>query len=86
MNEAEITKRRLRWKCRRGMLELDIFLQTYFDKHYDTLSEEQKQTFARLLEVDDTQLNAWLLKIEQPEHPAFQLMIAEIRDAKTKSE
>lgn len=51
---------RLRWQCRRGMLELDLFLQSFMDKAYEKLSPEQKQTFNLLLETPDQMLLDYL--------------------------
>ncbi len=51
---------RLRWQCRRGMLELDLFLQSFMDKAYENLSPEQKQTFSVLLETPDQMLLDYL--------------------------
>jgi antitoxin CptB len=30
-----VARNRLRWKCRRGLLELDLILQRYLDRHPD---------------------------------------------------
>lgn len=35
---------RLRWQCRRGMLELDELLEGFLNKTYVNMSAEQKQT------------------------------------------
>ena len=40
---------RLRWSCRRGLLELDLVLQRFLREEYPLLGDEQKQTFRRLL-------------------------------------
>lgn len=55
------------WRCRRGMLELDIILQRFFEKQYSSLSDEDKNLFARLLEQDDPVLFDWLIT-ETPCH------------------
>jgi antitoxin CptB len=47
---------RVRWHCRRGLLELDIVLSKFLDKHYATLSAEQKSVFKELLELPDNDL------------------------------
>ncbi len=52
---------RLRWQCRRGMLELDLFLQGFMDKEYNNLTQEQQQTFERLLETPDQMLLDYLM-------------------------
>lgn len=50
----------VRWKCRRGMLELDAILNPFFEQYYSALSPEQKNDFVKLLECSDPDLWAWL--------------------------
>ena len=45
-----------RWRCRRGMLELDIVLQRFIDNDYKKLSTQQLQQFERLLDLPDQDL------------------------------
>ncbi|MFB3080186.1 MAG: succinate dehydrogenase assembly factor 2 [Nitrosomonadaceae bacterium] len=47
---------RVRWRCRRGMLELDIVLQRFVDKHYAQLNENELQQFDTLLNLPDNDL------------------------------
>lgn len=47
---------RVRWRCRRGMLELDIVLQRFVDKHYTQLNETELQQFDTLLNLPDNDL------------------------------
>ncbi len=58
-NPVELS--RLRWQCRRGMLELDLFLQGFLDKSFNDLSPEQQQTFELLLETPDQMLLDYLM-------------------------
>lgn len=51
MNEAE--QRRLAWRCRRGLLELDIVLQRFVNGQFGTLSLREQQAFDALLELPD---------------------------------
>ncbi|MDH5359417.1 MAG: succinate dehydrogenase assembly factor 2, partial [Gammaproteobacteria bacterium] len=44
---------RLKWQCRRGMLELDLMLESFVDKVWPGLSEQQKLTFDTLLDYPD---------------------------------
>lgn len=44
---------KLRWRCRRGMLELDIMLNGFLDNEYLNLDEEQKNTLDQLLDYPD---------------------------------
>lgn len=47
---------RIRWRCRRGLLELDIVLGRFVQHHYAGLTPEERDAFDRLLEVPDNPL------------------------------
>jgi antitoxin CptB len=55
----EIAK--LRWRCRRGMRELDALLASFLQTSYQSLSAEDKTRFGALLELPDPDLHAYLL-------------------------
>ena len=44
---------RLRWQCRRGMLELDALLDDFITKQYHQLDEQRKNVFKQLLNFPD---------------------------------
>ncbi len=44
---------RLQWRCRRGMLELDLLLQDFLAKYYSSLSKNQLAAFEELLTYSD---------------------------------
>ena len=46
---------RVRWRCRRGLLELDIVLERFI-QHYPELTTEQKLVFDVLLDMPDNEL------------------------------
>lgn len=52
---------RLRWQCRRGMLELDLILNEFMDKGYDALDDRQKIVFKQMLDYPDQLLFDLLL-------------------------
>jgi len=52
MNDLE----RVRWRCRRGLLELDIVLGRFIEAHYAQLDEAGRQAFDVLLEMPDNPL------------------------------
>jgi len=68
-------KPRLRWACRRGMLELDVLFLPFVDEAYDELSEENKAIFERLLECQDPELFAWFMGHEKCEDTALNSMV-----------
>lgn len=51
LREAE--QRRLAWRCRRGMLELDIVLQRFVRDHFNGLTLAEMEQLDELLELPD---------------------------------
>jgi antitoxin CptB len=47
---------RARWRCRRGLLELDIVLQRFMDSYYVKLDEAELRQFEILLDLPDNDL------------------------------
>lgn len=70
---------RLRWRCRRGMRELDQLLDWYLDTRYSSASEEARMAFAELLEQPDPELWHWLQGHGAPTDARWQIIIDEIR-------
>ena len=52
---------RIRWRCRRGMLELDLLLARFLTDKIDTLDESQAKVLDRLLTYPDQDLFDWLM-------------------------
>jgi antitoxin CptB len=57
----KVNKARLKWACRRGMLELDVLFMSFVDEAYDGLTNNQQFTFERLLACQDPELFAWFM-------------------------
>ena len=49
---------RLRWRCRRGMKELDVLFEQYLDRRYAQADEVERAAFLRLVEMDDPDIYA----------------------------
>ena len=47
---------RLRWRCRRGMLELDLVLSRFLESRLDRLTDGQRVSLLRLLDLPDNDL------------------------------
>lgn len=47
---------RMRWHCRRGMLELDLVLARFLETRFATLDMAQLREFERLLDLEDQEL------------------------------
>lgn len=67
---------RLRWRCRRGLLELDLILQAVLEELYGSLSANERVTFLELLELPDNQLLDYLQgRADPPQNNLKQLII-----------
>jgi len=66
---------RLRWRCRRGMLENDLILSRFIDARGTTLNDHELQQLDRLLDLPDGELWDVLSgRIEAPEPDASPLV------------
>ena len=72
-------KRKLLWRCRRGMLELDLILEPFVQNKIESLSEELQQRFVNLLKLDDPVLFGWLMGHEQVDQPEYIELVSIIR-------
>ena len=66
---------RLRWRSRRGMLELDLLLLPFFDEVYRDLETSQQEVFQRLLEQDDPDLWLWFSRKDKSDDAAMQALV-----------
>lgn len=80
MTVDESQRNKLRWRSRRGMLELDLLLIPFFDEVFSDLSETDQQTYIELLEQDDPDLLSWFNRKEVPEDDALASLVNRILD------
>jgi len=66
MNEDSAELRRIRWQCRRGLLELDLWLSRLVSTHYEHLDAAARQDLKELLENPDQLLLSWFQGQQQP--------------------
>ncbi|MEA3277513.1 MAG: succinate dehydrogenase assembly factor 2 [Pseudomonadota bacterium] len=72
--------RRLRWQCRRGMLELDLLLIQFLEKGYNRMSGKGKSAFSRLLGYQDQVIYDWLTRQAVPADPELRETVRKIRE------
>ena len=66
---------RIRWQCRRGLLELDLVLAKFLDRHLENLLPEQLAAFRALLDYPDNDLWDFLNGKRLPPDPASRAII-----------
>ena len=70
---------RLRWRSRRGMAELELRLLPFLERRYRHLSAKDRQSYARLLEADDWEIQDWLQGRSEPAEPSLARIVSLIR-------
>jgi antitoxin CptB len=66
---AELDRRRMLWRCRRGMKELDVLLERYARAAHGRANAAERRAFAALLELADPQLADYLFGHDAPSDP-----------------
>ena len=74
-----LKKAKLLWRCRRGMLELDLILLDFAKKNLEKMSAEELVTFEQLLNCTDPELFSWFMGHETPEEKEFVSLVKSIK-------
>ena len=70
MEEALLDERglsKLRWRCRRGLLENDLLIERFFDKYATRLAVRQADALGELMDLADNDLLDLLLRRKDPD-------------------
>ena len=70
--------RRLLWRCRRGMKELDVLLERFARRELPEASPQQRQALSRFLELPDPMLVDYLLGQAIPPDPELAELVRRI--------
>jgi antitoxin CptB len=65
IDERELSK--LRWRCRRGLLENDLFIERFFARYAPELTKRQAAALGQLMDLADNDLLDLLLRRREPE-------------------
>lgn len=69
IDERALSK--LRWRCRRGLLENDLFIERFFARHAETLTTRQAEGLLALMDLADNDLLDLLLGRVAPDADAL---------------
>jgi antitoxin CptB len=70
---------RIRWRCRRGMLENDLILHRFLDTCADSLTEDDVANLDALLDMPDNALWDTFAGRDEPGDPALAAFVARLR-------
>jgi antitoxin CptB len=72
---------RVRWRSRRGLLELDIVLGRFIEKSYAGLDQNERQAFEEILDMPDNPLWDMIAGRQEATHAGQQALLEKIRAA-----
>ena len=73
-------KSRLIWRCRRGMREMDILLETFIEKEYDNLTLDQQRCFENFLNETDADIYSWMTGNKNTEENSYKYFIQHLQN------
>lgn len=79
MTSTDTELSRLRWRCRRGTLELDLLCERFLADIYPSLKIEERRIFDEILNATDPLIMAWISGRAVPERPEFMRIIQRLR-------
>ncbi len=65
LDERSLSK--LRWRCRRGLLENDLLIERFFRRHEETITTRQAEGMQILMDLADNDLLDLLLRRQEPQ-------------------
>ena len=68
---------KLKWRCRRGLLENDLFIERFFTRHEETITTRQASALNALMDLADNDLLDLLLRRKEPQG---EVDTADVRD------
>jgi antitoxin CptB len=93
MNNQRLDDRslsKLRWRCRRGLLENDLFVERFFRRHEETITTRQAEGLMALMDLSDNDLLDLLLARREPQdaldRPDVREVLSQMRQPATPEE
>jgi antitoxin CptB len=71
---------RIRWRCRRGMLENDLVLARFLAAHGEALTEDDVARLDRLLALPDNELWDLIARRAEPDDPSLAPLLEVLRN------
>jgi antitoxin CptB len=79
MQEMSLEERKVIYRARRGLKEIDVYFDPYVKNYYLQADAEEKATFADLVEQEDPDLLDWFMEVSEPPRPAMRDLINKLK-------
>ncbi len=77
--DISLEERKVIYRARRGLKEIDVYFDPYVKNYYLTANPEEKATFAALVEQEDPDLLDWFMEVSEPPRPEMRELIRKLK-------
>mgnify|MGYP000697532737 FL=1 len=85
-DEISLFDRKVIYRARRGLKELDWYFDPYVRDHYLSADPAEKAAFAQLIDEEDPDLLDWFMDLSQPEDATLQQIVARLKALRAADE
>ena len=78
-DDISLEERKVIYRARRGLKEIDVYFDPYVKNHYLTANAEEKQMFADLVAQEDPDLLDWFMEVSEPPRPELKDFIRKLK-------
>lgn len=78
-DEISLHDRKVIYRARRGLKELDIYFDPYVRQHYLSACAADKLAFAQLIEQEDPDLLDWFMAVSTPDDAEMSRMVEKLK-------
>lgn len=79
-DEITLEERKVVYRARRGLKEIDVYFDPYVKQYYLLADAEEKQLFAELVEQEDPDLLDWFMEVSEPPRPELRVLIQKLKN------
>ena len=77
--DISLEERKVIYRARRGLKEIDVYFDPYVKNYYLTADPEEKATFAALVEQEVPVLLDWFMEVSEPPRPEMRELIRKLK-------
>ncbi|MPW45912.1 succinate dehydrogenase assembly factor 2 [Acinetobacter guerrae] len=77
--EITLEERKVIYRARRGLKEIDVYFDPYVRNHYLIAEPAEKALFAELVDQEDPDLLDWFMEVSEPPKPELKNFILKLK-------
>ena len=78
--ELTLEERKVIYRARRGLKEIDVYFDPYVKQYYLAASAQEKALFKELVDQEDPDLLDWFMEVSEPSRPELRSLINKLKD------